>query len=109
MTNEMIVLSESVRLMEQGVIGTTGRTFKMVVIENGKEVEKEMQEPEPIHTYAGWKERGYQVQKGQKAVAQFTIWKHVTKKGESEEDQPETRMFMKKASWFTFSQVAPSQ
>lgn len=107
MTNEMIILNESVKLMEEGIIGTTGRTFKMNVIQNGEEVEKEVQEPEPIHTYAGWKERGYQVQKGEKAIAQFTIWKHVTKKAKAEDEQDETKMFMKRASWFKFSQVAP--
>jgi len=107
MTNAMIVLQESIRLMEEGIIGTTGRKFKAVIIENGEEIEKEFDEPEPIHTYQTWKKLGFQVQKGEKAIAQFTIWKHVTKKAKEEGEEDETKMFMKKASWFKLSQVAP--
>ena len=33
-------------------------------------------EPEPIHTFSGWKKIGYQVIQGQKAIASFPIWKH---------------------------------
>lgn len=61
-------------------------------------------EVEEIHTYAKWKELGYQVQKGEKAIAQFTIWKHTSKKNE-EAEEDEGRMFMKKASFFKQSQV----
>ena len=106
MTNAQIIFTESQKLMEAGVIGSTGRTIKAVVIDkDGNEQEKEFHEPEPIHTYAGWKERGYQVQKGEKAIAQFVIWKQVTKKAKDESEQDEKKMFMKKASWFKFSQV----
>lgn len=108
MTNADIIFTESQKLMEEGIIGTTGRKFKAIVVNSeGEEEEIEVMEAEPIHTYNGWKERGYQVQKGEKAIAQFMIWKHVTKKAESEDEQDESKMFMKKASWFKFSQVAP--
>lgn len=94
--------------MKAGIIGKTGRTFNAKVINaDGEEEEVVVEEAEPIHTYAGWKERGYQVQKGEKAIAQFTIWKHVTKKAKKEGEEDEQKMFMKKASWFKFSQVAP--
>ena len=108
MTNADIIFTQSQELMKEGILEPTGRTFKAVIINaDGEEEEVIMEEAEPIHTYAGWKERGYQVQKGEKAIAQFTIWKHVTKKAEVEGEQDEQKMFMKKASWFKFSQVAP--
>lgn len=108
MTNADIIFTQSQELMKAGIIGKTGRTFKaMIVNADGQEEEIIVEEAEPIHTYQKWKELGYQVQKGEKAVAQFMIWKHVAKKGKTEDEEDETKMFMKKASWFTFSQVAP--
>lgn len=106
MTNADIIFTQSQKLMEEGIIGTTGKKFKAVIInEQGEEEEVEVLEAEPIHTYNGWKERGYQVQKGEKAIAQFTIWKRVVKKAKSDDEQDEAKMFMKIASWFKFSQV----
>lgn len=102
MTNAMIIFSESVKLMEEGIIGTTGRTVQMEDSE-GKRIT--LQEPEPIHTYAAWKSLGYQVKKGQKAVASFMIWKHTVKKAKEDDEEDKERMFMKKASFFTFAQV----
>lgn len=106
MTNADIIFTNSQELMKAGVIGTTGRKFKAKIVNaEGIEEEIEVMEAEPIHTYAGWKERGYQVQKGEKAIAQFTIWKHITKKAKDDSEEDEQKMFMKKASWFKFSQV----
>ena len=108
MTNADIIFTNSQELMKAGIIGKTGRTFTAKVInEDGEEEEVVVEEAEPIHTYNGWKERGYQVQKGEKAIAQFMIWKHVTKKAKVEGEDDETKMFMKKASWFKLSQVEP--
>ena len=101
MTNEQIIFSESQRLAKEGVIQYTGREFTAVAADGTKFTVKET---EPIHTYNTWKEMGYQVKKGQKAVAQFTIWKYSSKKNE-ETDQEEGRMFMKRASFFTARQV----
>ena len=70
MTNKMIILLESVKLMEEGKIKGSG--VKCLTPE-GKEVEL----PEPIHTYQTWKALGYQVKKGSKAVTQFPVWKHI--------------------------------
>ena len=110
MTNAEIIMRQSLDLMQDGVLQPTGRTITAVVINaEGEEEEREFQEPEEIHTYAGWKDRGYQVQKGEHAIAQFTIWKHVTKKSKEDAEQEERKMFMKKASWFKASQVAPIQ
>lgn len=102
MTNAMIVLLESVKLMEEGIIkgsGIKGTT------PDGKEIEL----PEQIHTYQTWKSLGYQVKKGQKAVAQFPIWKHTSKQLDETDDEGnpkvKTNMFMKTASFFTIDQV----
>ena len=80
MTNAMIIMIESVKLMEEGVIkgsGIKGTT------PDGKEIEL----PEALHTYAVWKQLGYQVRKGEKAVAQFPIWKYMSKKKKQEEEE----------------------
>lgn len=108
MTNADIIFTHSQELLKQGILAPTGNTFKAIIVNaDGEEEEVVVEEAEPIHTYNGWKERGYQVQKGEKAIAQFTIWKHVTKKAKKEGEEDEQKMFMKKASWFKFSQVAP--
>ena len=85
--------------MELGIIGSTGRKF---VLTNEDGEKKEMLEPECIHTYAKWKALGRQVKKGEKCVASFIIWKHTTKKKEteSEDEEPQRKMFMTKASFF---------
>ena len=101
MTNEMIILWESVDLMEQGIIGTTGRTFEVEDKDGNKRL---LREPEPIHTFDGWKERGYAVKKGEHAVASFLIWKYITGKketeGEVEGKNDNGRCIMKKAFFF---------
>ena len=107
MTNAMIIFNESVRLMNDGIIRGTGR---FVTVEDQDGNSKQLELPEAIHTYAAWKELGYQVQKGQKAVAQFTIWKYAAGKrteAETEEATEEApgRMFLKKASFFSAAQV----
>ena len=81
MTNKMIILMESVKLMEDGVISGSGIKGKTP---DGKIVEL----PEVLHTYAVWKQLGYQVQKGEKAVAQFAIWKYM-KKGKKQQSEEE--------------------
>ncbi len=101
MTNAMIIFNESQRLAEEGILNYTGKEC-MYVDENGEE--QIYKEVEPIHTYAIWKEMGYQVQKGEKAKAQIVIWKFVGGK-EEENEEKDSKMFMKKASFFTMAQV----
>lgn len=62
-TNSMIILLESMKLMEQGILGRTGET---IVYEDGNGNKKQVEMPEPIHTYQKWKELGYQVRRGEK-------------------------------------------
>lgn len=96
MTNEQIIFTESMNLMEKGIIGNTGRK---IVVENEAGEKKEIFEPEKIHTYAGWKAVGRQVKKGEKSIAAFQIWKHTTKKPKKE-DEEEEKMFLTKAFFF---------
>ena len=99
----MIVLLESVKLMEQGVLAPTG---EKVIVEDENGNKKELDVPEEIHTYQVWKELGFQVQKGEKAVAQFPIWKYTSKKVEKDGVEVEKgNIFMKTASFFKASQV----
>lgn len=103
MTNEMIILEESVRLMNEGILAGTG---KFITVENKDGTKRQLEIPEDIHTFNGWKERGYSVKKGEKAIAKFTIWKCKSKKVETEDGEEEhTNMFMKTAAFFKFSQV----
>ena len=66
---------------------------------------------EEAHTYAHWHELGYQVRKGEHATFSTTIWKHAGGKPANEESEGEDtrpgRMFLKKAHFFTRSQVDP--
>ena len=108
MTNAMIILMESVKLMEQGVIGTTGRTFT-VMQDDG--TEKVLCEPEAIHTFSHWKHMGFSVKKGEHAVAKFPIWsgteKTVRDEDGNETGEKVTKLYMRNAFFFTAAQVEP--
>ena len=96
MTNEQIIFNNRVDLMDKGIIRGTGN----------KEGEKiELEEPEQIHTYAGWKALNRQVKKGEKSIASFMIWKHTTKKPKEKDEEPKEAMFQTKAFWFTEAQT----
>lgn len=117
MTNEQIILNASFELMEQGVLKGSGQFADFETAEGTKTVEM----PEEIHTFNGWKARGYQVRKGEKSAIKFPIWKHTTKvlktdTGNAELDRMnaqvnaqggEKHMFMKVSAFFTFAQVEP--
>ena len=105
MTNAMIILNESVKLMENGVIKGTG---EFVTMTNADGSSKQIEMPEPIHTFQAWKHLGYKVKKGAKAVAKFPIWKHTAKTVVDEatqEEKEKSSMFMKTAAFFTLEQV----
>lgn len=101
MTNQEIITEARFALMKQGIIGTSGRMIEVTDKDGNK---KQIAEPEEIHTYQAWKDLGYQVQKGQKAIARFTIWKH-TEKENKETGKKDEKMFMKNACFFKASQV----
>ena len=117
MTNEMIILTESLRLMEEGTLNGSGQYGEIETAEGTMTIEL----PEAIHTFNGWKSRGYQVKKGEKSSIKFPIWKHTTKilktdTGNAELDKAnamvneqggKTNMFMKMSAFFTAAQVEP--
>lgn len=116
MTNAQIIFNESITLMEQGKLNGTGNMITVITVnEDGQEEKKQIEEPEPIHTYAAWKQLGFQVKKGSKAITQINIWKHVSRKEEVEvkytdgttgtEEVDNSKMFMKLSSFFSASQV----
>ena len=132
MTNAQIIFNESITLMKEGQIGTTGRQITIEYEKNGEMVKETVNEPEAIHTYKEWQNLGMQVQKGQKAVAKFTIWMYTskTKKLSKEDadaintmvvnsdgsqaqegDEVKTggHYYMKEAAFFSASQVAPAE
>lgn len=102
MTNSEIILRESLALVKTGVLKTTGRVFTQELPDGSK---VELPEPEPIHTYNGWKELGYQVKKGEHAKATFPIWKYSGKQDEETGEESEGRCWLRKSFWFTFDQV----
>jgi len=103
MTNETIIFHHRYELMQEGVLASTGRTIE-IETEDGKRL---IPEPEEIHTYAAWKALGFQVKRGEHAIATFPIWKHVSKKAEKENEPDEEKMFQTKAFFFKLDQVEP--
>lgn len=105
MTNEEIVMRESVELMKQGILASAGQ-FES---EDGDGNVIIVDIPEEIHTYQEWKLMGMQVKKGEHAIAKFPVWKPVKgkKKADDEQEQPSKnqRFIMCNASWFKGSQV----
>lgn len=61
----------------------------------------------PCHTYLGWKERGYQVQRGQKALFSLKLWKPVKAKEVKEDAEKNSKMILVKAYMFSLEQVKP--
>ena len=130
MTNAQIIFTESIELMKDGIIGTTGRKITVEYEKDGEKVKETIDEPEEIHTYQEWKKAGFQVQKGEKAIAKFTIWMYTDKKKtltkeeadsinamvinadgskahEGDEVHTNGHYYMKEAAFFKASQVAP--
>ena len=101
-TNGEIILRESLELLKKGILKPTGRVFVQELPDGSK---IELPEPEPIHTYNGWKELGYQVKKGEHAKAQFPIWKYKGQKNEETGEDENGKCYQRKAFWFTFDQV----
>lgn len=108
MTNEKIIMMESIKLMKEGKLKGSG-VFGTCEI-NGEV--KEIELPEQIHTFNGWKEIGYKVKKGAHSEIKFPIWKFTAREKTNEEkngslsdDLPITNMFLKTAAFFTIDQV----
>ena len=110
MTNAMIIFWQSVELMNAGLLEPTGRVLTVQMPDGST---NEIQEPEPIHTFACWKGLGYSVKKGEHAIARFPIWKGservIKDENGNDTDETETRMFRKEAFFFKASQVEPTE
>lgn len=109
MTNEQIIFNASIALMNEGKIKGTGQ-FVTVELEDGSTGTLEI--PEPLHTFATWKNYGRQIRKGEKCRARIDIWKHGKPKKVIDEETGEEvekvgRMFMKTAYFFTYEQTEP--
>lgn len=109
MTNAEIIFQNRVFLMEQEVIKGIPGTQISFKGEDG--LERQILMPEEIHTFDGWKKLGWQVQKGQHAVAKFPIWKMAGKKKQAQADDEEVdkdqkggKFFMKMSFFFTKDQ-----
>lgn len=102
MTNQMIILGERIRLMQEGKLSGSGLFTE---VESNGEL-KRLEIPEQIHTYNGWKARGYQVRKGEKSDIKFPIWKSVKRKSKDGEESGE-KMILKVSAFFTMAQVEP--
>lgn len=86
MTNQAIILGQMELLIHEGIITSDNI----------------------IHTYAHWYSLGYQVKKGEKAIARFPIWKYTKgKKKEMTEEEAQNAgyCFMKNSAWFSDDQV----
>lgn len=92
MTNEMIIFNARLALMEDGKIGGTGR---MMEIEDEDGEKRKIEEPEEIHTFLIWKELGFSVKKGEKAIAKFDIWKYTQKKKAKRKKMRKKNMLLK--------------
>ena len=106
-SNHEIITRARMELLEAGKIGTTGRTFT-VELPDGET--RTFPEPEEIHTYQHWKTLGYQVRKGEKAIAELMIWKYSQRKASEEETEEEAsgksgKCFMKRSFFFSAGQV----
>ena len=104
MTNAQIILNESIRLMNDGILKGSGQFVQMETVDGIQEIEL----PEAIHTFNGWKQLGFTVKKGEKSSIKFPIWKHTSKmvvNQETGEENERSSMFMKTAAFFTFAQV----
>ena len=115
MTNAQIVLMESIRLMENGIISGSG-VFGAYTDGEGNEVRVEL--PEQIHTFAAWKALGFIVRKGEHAIAAFPVWTYREQRRNGGEPEPNQdgesdarrgKMFLKKAFFFKASQVEKLQ
>ena len=105
MTNNEIIFAERLKLMEKGILKGTG---ECILTKDKLGNEKEIEIPAEIHTFKGWKERGYIVKKGEKSNIKISIWKHTVVKNKSDDkeiDIEEEKMFKKISAFFTDEQV----
>lgn len=105
MTNVEIIFNESVKLMNDKHISGSG-------VVGYSPDGKKMELPETIHTPATWRQLGFAVKKGQKAVSEFPIWKRGNEPVDEFDDIRDGKfdyeLMLKQVSWFTKDQVRPT-
>ena len=84
-TNTEIIIGAMLELLEAGLI----------------------QPGEEIHTFAKWKEKGYSIKAGEKAIKRFSIWKCIykTRTDEAGNETEQKKMFLKESCFFASHQV----
>ena len=112
MTNHEIILRESIRLMQEGILAGSG-IFATIPGADGDGQRIEL--PESIHTFAAWKAAGFVVKRGEHAVAAFPVWKYTERRQAAGDDgdnadadgdnAPGGKMYLRKAFFFKRSQV----
>lgn len=100
MTNEHIILTESIKLMKAGKLEGSGRFVNLATI--GQQL---FEIPEEIHTRTSWKALGFTVKRGEKAIAKFPIWKCTKTKVNGSDDEYKEVRFLQTSSFFKTSQV----
>lgn len=98
----MIILNARFDLMQEGIIQGTG---SLITVEDENGEKKQIEEPEEIHTYQGWKSLNRQVKRGEKSIATIQIWKHTSQKTKDEDEEEQKKMFLTKAFFFTEAQT----
>ncbi len=108
MTNEQIIFQHRLKLREDGIIGSTDQ---MIIIEHEDGTKESVFMPEEIHSFQGWKERGYVVKKGEhhRDGCAFPIWipaKRSKKDACPDDDNDKAdHMILKMTYFFTGDQV----
>lgn len=107
MTNTQLIEIAKTRLAKDGVLSYTGRMISGINLATGERVQ--IPEIEPIHTFLGWRERGYKIKKGEISYIKFPIWYFSKKKNcETGSNIPERGdCHMRNTAWFTLKQVEP--
>lgn len=117
MTNEMIIMMNSIKAMEEGILGGSGIFGEVTTFdEEENEVVKTIELPKEIHTFKGWRNKGYTVKRGEKSLLQFPVWvktKPKKKKADEEESENENgkirknSFYLKNSYWFSIDQCEP--
>ena len=71
-----------------------------------------IEEDESLYTYKAWKDRGFQVRKGETAIAKFPIWNYSKRKPKENESGEVEQVkggyfYMKMTAFFCDRQVDP--
>ena len=111
MNNNTTIFMEAQKLAKEGKIAYTGRT----VVYNVNGMDIEYKETEAIHTFLEWKNAGYMVKKGEKAIAKIVIWNYTDKASKAKRealekagDDPDKKIphfYTKESAFFSQSQV----